>query len=799
MAFYDNYGVRFFGQFDSIPRNGGTSDYYFFTISEKDYLNRGAIIDLDRFGNADPLLLAKSPVIHTWLDDSPKPYIKGSEVSITYINSDNLLPLDTFYSEEDDKYKIDLYVRINDGTSLFSKRLFSGYLVQEDCSEEESDIAHEINLVFTDGLGLLKNINLVDAINQTQKLGTTRIVSGAFINIQSDNNIKYLVFSNFAYGPPEIGQGLIIKNIPNGDLIYSVTKVAGNKVYVNEELPDSLPSVNLTYYIFTKYEQSDLVKLIDIYWICNYALGIPLQFAFANMLNEKSETPPVGQSRILEYVYLKLDTFIDTNQSDSLDEVLNKINYRLGCSLFQSDGRWNLVRWNELRNTGTYDFISEPINRLYADFYSTEFVWQSRDYLTNTRDIANGSDIEYGVLKSIERPLKYIRHTFKYEFPDEILYNKDFNEVGDLISETVINGNTYKRYVAKGWTGNLPPTANRGNPDRFIEVVYDSFMRETDRYLLITNGNLTYDQRWNYLQNFVSNTVAIPINKGDVIKLTYECKADQNYSGIVSSKVWFGLTTNPNNINTYFMLNNNGTWLQNPLVYITLDFNNNFGDWQTKSIESKPAPFDGVAYLSFTPFGGGVEGTLYRGISFSIESIENNRNINGHEHKTSIPQIIKNKEEEQIYIDDSLKNNINGTLFLGSSTGVLRNKTSQWNDGRVNLNVSLGEIITRQENLWRNKRRLKLEGNLWPILKGQNTPSFHIISMLNVLNYLIENKTYLVFGKLEIDYKENQSNFTAFEMWRWGEQWWDTKNQINVPLGIYKDPNMIYTFKYLYK
>ena len=102
--------------------------------------------------------------------------------------------------------------------------------------------------------------------------------------------------------------------------------------------------------------------------------------------------------------------------------------------------------------------------------------------------------------------------------------------------------------------------------------------------------------------------------------------------------------------------------------------------------------------------------------------------------------------------------------------------------------------------MWRNKRRLKLEGNIFPVIRNQGTANVKLLSMLNVCNFLIQNKTYLIFGKLEIDYKENSSKFTAYEMWRNGEEWYHFNSAMEqIPDGVYKDKNIQYTFKYIYK
>lgn len=811
MGFYENYGGKYFGQFDSIPRNGGSSDYYYFIISEKDYSNR--FFDpnnpINPFAGMTPLLLAASPVRHTWLDDAPKPYIKGSELSITLINKDNSTPLDTFYSEEDDKYRIDFYVRVNDGTINYNKHLFRGYLVQEDCSEEVTDFAHEINLVFTDGIGLLKEVNVIDAIRQTPKLGTTRITGTAFISITILNNIRCLQFSAFNWGTPVIGQGLIIKDRPNGDLVFTISNVIGNLVYVEEDLPVSLSSAASEYSIFVKYEQSEIVRLLDIYWICVNIIGLPLEFAFANMLNESSQTPPVNQTRILEYIYVGLNTFIDTNTSDSLDEVLNKMNYRFSSTLFQSDGMWNLVRWNELRNTGGYIVPPDPFNRLNADYYNNGFSWYKRDYLTNTRSIANGSDIEVGVLKSIERPLKYIEHNYTYSQNENVPFNGSFEILGNLLRvwTYVENSETFtvKEYEAIGWRDQSLPAQAASLPyiPRYIRVVTDSFGRETDRYLVIDKTGVNIVANVWMLETNVCSEVPITLNKGDVITISFEYRYESNWSGRQEQEFFLPmLSATPSNPNTYYFLLENGLWAPpNSGPFTRIIWDGDYNQWHTLEVTSKSIPIDGLSYICIcAPTIIDEERVFVKNIKVEYKPyLGGNDNANGHQHKTFIPSIVKNKEAEDIFIDDTFKNYSKGTLFLPTSTGVVRDKTLKWKDGRLNQEFRLGEIITRQEQLWRNRRRLKLEGNIWPVIKNQNSPTYHIMSMLNVLNYLLNNGTYMIYGKLEIDYKENEANFTAYEMWKTGEEWWVDNGIINIPRGVLKDPNIMYTFKYLYK
>jgi len=114
MAYYHPYGLIYKGEFDSIPMLSEPSKTYKVEIYKK-YYN----------GEVSSLTLSANPVVHTFLEDDPKPAIKGSELELTIVNLNGEIKLKDFYSENDDEYKIQLVS--NDYL------LFEGYLVQDEC------------------------------------------------------------------------------------------------------------------------------------------------------------------------------------------------------------------------------------------------------------------------------------------------------------------------------------------------------------------------------------------------------------------------------------------------------------------------------------------------------------------------------------------------------------------------------------------------------------------------------------------------------------------------------------------
>lgn len=114
---------------------------YTLEISQKDYV-----------GSVTAIEAGNPAVLHRWDKDEPTPPIKGSSMIANIIG----VPLLDFYANNDDEFKGELY---KDAVLLFS-----GFLVQDDCIEDVDDLIHPVSLSFTDGLGLLKDVSMGDAL-----------------------------------------------------------------------------------------------------------------------------------------------------------------------------------------------------------------------------------------------------------------------------------------------------------------------------------------------------------------------------------------------------------------------------------------------------------------------------------------------------------------------------------------------------------------------------------------------------------------------------------------------------------
>ena len=121
----------------------------------------------------------------------------------------------------------------------------------------------------------------------------------------------------------------------------------------------------------------------------------------------------------------------------------------------------------------------------------------------------------------------------------------------------------------------------------------------------------------------------------------------------------------------------------------------------------------------------------------------------GHTHTDAQIPSINNRYDEEIYMDDSPSNSIQGTLFLVSFLDGIRARTTIW-DKRLGSGeeLRLGQLITNERLFWRRKPRVKLNGTLIGLVKNGK----HVQKNMCLQYNYFPNKNF-VLGTLTIDYK----------------------------------------------
>jgi hypothetical protein len=795
--YYNSYTKVYIGEFDSLIRDGSQSSYRF-----EIYLK-------DKAGVTPPslqsMLCSAEPAIHRYLDDDPIAAIKGSELEITYINyntysnSKSQIPLKSFYSEEDDDWKIIMY-HIESGVETV---IFTGYLVQEDCSEVMIDIAHEVSLVFTDGLGILKNIKLNDAIkvvptnkyNWVNCNGVLSYYSGVYslsyiyvpgedVGIRketlSDGDTIIIRNTNYNNGVFTIKTATLISSNPNldGSTTYFYT------ITLQNELPLGSP-ISCAFTFVTSHSISDLQKIGTYFKICLLNTSLNIYSNVQDTLSWKSPSTGLFESNVANNIYINPSAFINNEDYDDLYTVLEKILYRFNWSLFQCKGYWKLLR--------VFRYTYQKYAYINGFTYDGYFNTVGGTSQINNQNILENGKIEVNALSTIVRPYKYIEHIFDYDQPKNLIYNSDLTVLGDLVNEyTVIeDGDTFtiKEYLAPGFTYRPIYT----DPSVRIRLKFDINGEEVDRYLKV--GKVTGPGR---ADSVVSN--GFYCNKGDRITVSYDLNVDTDLAGVfITIPIWVGfydlssdaINTNPNSIVGRYIYNDeeylfwDGTYLK-PYGVVLSESNTK----TTIDIEIE-IPKNGMIFLFFG--GPGTSTTefnenQYRSISirytpYNIGDI----NISGHKHTAYLPFNIKNVESQNVYIDPNNKLYSKGNIFLSSYTGIFRDIPQIWRDGVNITNHNLGEIIVKERNLYRDRVRNNMEFNLWPIY---NT-TYGLYGMDSIMEYNGDARFY-VFGKAEFNLKSNTINGTLYEIREQEElDNWET--------GVDRNENIKYKFEYIYK
>jgi hypothetical protein len=696
-----NYQLKYQCLFDSLE-----SEPYTIQILQKDYTGQ----PINVTGGA-------TPVLQEWQTDDPKAPIKGSSLSITLIN-DGSLPLQSFYSVDDDTFKVVLLW----GT----KTLFEGFLVQDDCEEPVLDYTHEINLSANDNLGLLKDLSL-------DKADASFVYTYIGLIPFSSVTPHTLNISNTAGSQLQPGDKIKIVG-GDADGIYtaqSVTAGTGNfAVVVVEEIPTVTGNEPL--YI-GKIALLDKKPLINIIMMCLSLTDLQLNLNVWGQINEVSQ----DQTKcFLEQTLIDPQTFLkDAETYDDCYTVLTKILSAFNFTLFQSLGAWHMVRWDELRYFN---------NRVPAYVYNYDASFNGYSLLQAPFDAGFNRPTypETGLLQRIIRPFAYNKETFNFKQPIQLLRNYDLKTLGTLLRSYNIpiwikGGQIYysnpggtgvttsfqkiKEYSILGWqvivdTGNTGVTQGYA----FIRITFDDIDNEIDRIVVLKQAEIT--------------SYPIEVNKGDIFVYSFSFKTQKSQTGGNGFGFRVYLTDGAT-INEFYTQNGDsppGWYPQDNFRAWTYEIpdGDNSNVWHTVTIDTTlyPIPFDGLLVLDLPdddlggPFDTHQE-TYYKDIRLDYTPLINQTTkIIGQTHETNQIGNVKNNSDTEIFVDSSPRNSIIGTLFLNEMNGVIQKRTVKWRHPYLNQSENLGNLITFEEMFWRRKPRTILEGTLYGLIRDVLNP-----------------------------------------------------------------------------
>lgn len=473
-------------------------------------------------------------------------------------------------------------------------------------------------------------------------------------------------------------------------------------------------------------------------------------YVYANVWEDRM----IEADSFLPQTYIDLQTFISGETFMSCYQVLDYILGRFNLSLFQSQGRWNIVRWDELfRLTTITGFKYNPAWLLTGTtLLDTPYI---------AAPVIAGATVpdtypEYGLRRQIIRPYQFDKETFNYVQPKYLLKNYDLQTLGALIRTYVVGTETWSEYVATDWT----LAFNTPVSERFIRVVVNNVGTEIDRYLVV-RGNTGDTAR------SVQGT-PFEVSKNDKIKFSFSFRTNVSQGGALT--IVFAVRLFDGTTNRYVdeVPTGDGNWISGLGFNYTVASGDNTDRVHQVEIASGQIPFDGLIYAYLATATNGPQSTSkethYKDIRMEyIPFINDSTKIIGHIHEDiqldTAAADTKNNEDVTIYMDDSPRNSISGTLFLSTFTGLIQNRTVSWHRAGISESKKIGEIMTEEILQWRSISRTKLEG----AFRGLQQSSIPL-TPLSVFKYQTLNPARFILGQSEFDYKNNRFRGTLWQL-----------------------------------
>jgi hypothetical protein len=683
-------------------------------------------------------------IIQEWQDDDPKTPIRGCTLKIGIISNDpiyNTVNYEDFYSNEDDTWKAILKRTDTDET------LFVGYLLQDDCSDLCVDYTHTFNLTFSDNLGIMKDVSLLQA---SEVLPYNDTFSS--ITVQSVFGNAHKIYSlDDRWGILNIGN---IFTIYSGGLAGTYTVINrgfdslfGYWVYTAEDVPISYSVTDDIDYQYYTQGITGYQSFKNVFQMLIYSTGIKLP------LNVMTKLVPVGGTydSLLRDTYIDINTFQKNGEWMNCYDILELICLRFNACFFQAHGQWYFVRWDELYRYTTATGATYQGNGFDADTNPTAI---TRNIVAF--DFLGGKDMETGTMKSIVRPDLFVKETFNYNQPEFLLCNSTMQDLGTFIQQYDSGLYTIKEYGLNSWfDGPFSPI-----PDRFIRVTIDNdstsrtYLQELDRTIVIVNS--TGDSARS------AKSCDIPLSQGDSIEFDFSFRTSVSQAGPVNNVFAVSIS---DGTNTYYV-QNNGSWATTLGFTFSTPNGGNTQDWQIVNIISNPAPIDGVVniYLAeATPNGTSpsADETLFKDLNLTITySINGSGKVIGHTHNTEQFINVKKNNDKEILIDDVPRNSIQGSLYLASYTSLLRDRTVNWHYPGTSYQYDrLGQGTTEEALFSCYIPRYKFEGNLLYVNKDDK-----MLTPFSVFNLKTnDNQFRFVPGKITINYHANMAEVTLHE------------------------------------
>ncbi len=420
-----------------------------------------------------PLEMDGDPLHIQVIDDDEDKFtpVRGKR-AITRIHTRADIDVDTFCEGDDERFLKEVYVD--------DKIIFRGFLIIPDMEQEFLPDPNVLVLSATDNLGILKDQAMVDddgnypigKFKLSQFIAWALKRTGIIQNINVVNNLKH-------------GSGSLVS-----DAIFGIDDNGNNNIFT--------PATDF-FYENQKIRVTGSASNDGEYTV----IGSGLVIVQDTIVNESVVTETVdgilfeditSETHFYDTVFLDAKTFEkQIGLGEDFYTMLRKI---LGedSVLFQAKGEWYIIRIDEIE-----DF--EGIFQMGVAVFNSDGEYQSHALKTFSKAI--GID-ERSTLYNDDpvlipdRAYKFVKETYKYDTPAEIICNVDFSR-GDFVEdltptdpEKTDGATTAKRFELDGWTlmrgyPEAPGSPIANDSEAYIKRLYNVVDYESGRFSVITS------------------------------------------------------------------------------------------------------------------------------------------------------------------------------------------------------------------------------------------------------------------------------------------------------------------------
>jgi hypothetical protein len=415
-------------------------------------------------------------------------------------------------------------------------------------------------------------------------------------------------------------------------------------------------------------------KIIDYLSWCLSKTGQNLNI---NCLFNIREANNKGK-HFFESCYLWAKTFEE--EIGTCEDCYSVIEKILGEEAFltQRNGEWWIIRIDDLGDENTR----------YITTFDSKGVLVNEWTSDHAKTIQRGTEIYFSQESTdvaTKRPHEFVKETYPFEYPREIVDNIDFSRDDETpyFTENFTEDGVAKirkRYKITDWAWKRNRDLTIGIDSAYIERIFQGEY-EKERYIVVPNTD-TY--------SLYSN--AVPINEGDKFTFSIDSKFTVDLSGTKYYGCEIARIALAGDDGSYWTLVDGVTFSNSTVtegrpywasvsglffggsIYKTGFLEDNQTEWGGTSVEAPPCPVSGELYIRLQAglISGQTFDTYFQNLNFDYQPLVNGSyaKYSALYHKVSRDIKYTSVRDEDVKISDGIKKLFKGALFTANYFGL---------------------------------------------------------------------------------------------------------------------------------